>query len=241
MDEAGVDGAILVSPWALYGGDASYIVEAHDAHPGRFALVSPVDPYAVGAAEYVETWSKIPDAVGVRLMIASDTFAAKDSGVRTVINAAARRGLAVCVFCWGRLAMMDELAREYPDAQFVVDHLGLPQPITPPRLAHPFEDLDTVLALARYPNVAMKVSGASTMSRRPFPFEDLWEPLGRLFGAFGIDRCMWGSDWTRTVEFVTYPEEVAAFRDHLPLSPTDRASLMSGTVERIFGWSPIRR
>ena len=43
MDEVGIDGAIFVSPFAMYRYDASYAVEAQRAHPGRFALVKPVD------------------------------------------------------------------------------------------------------------------------------------------------------------------------------------------------------
>src|SRR5512144_1414946 len=35
MDKVGVDGAILVSPFAMYGYDASYAVDVHRAHPGH--------------------------------------------------------------------------------------------------------------------------------------------------------------------------------------------------------------
>jgi hypothetical protein len=43
MDAAGVDGAIIVSPISLYGYDASYAETVQRAHPGRFALVKPVN------------------------------------------------------------------------------------------------------------------------------------------------------------------------------------------------------
>src|ERR1051325_4538406 len=43
MDAAGVDGAILVSPFSMYRFDASYALEVYAAHPGRFRLVKPVD------------------------------------------------------------------------------------------------------------------------------------------------------------------------------------------------------
>src|SRR5262252_4766849 len=43
MDAVGVDGALLVSPFSLYGFDASYALDVHAAHPGRFALIKPVD------------------------------------------------------------------------------------------------------------------------------------------------------------------------------------------------------
>ena len=44
MDAVGVDGAILVSPFTMYRYDASYALDTHGRHPGRFALVKPVDP-----------------------------------------------------------------------------------------------------------------------------------------------------------------------------------------------------
>src|SRR5262245_25619285 len=44
MDGIGVDGAILVSPFTMYRYDASYALDVHAAHPGRFGLVKPVDP-----------------------------------------------------------------------------------------------------------------------------------------------------------------------------------------------------
>ena len=44
MDRVGVDGAIFISAFSMYRYDASYAVEVQRAHPGRFALVKPVDP-----------------------------------------------------------------------------------------------------------------------------------------------------------------------------------------------------
>ena len=44
MDAVGVDGALLVSPYTMYRFDASYALDVHAAHPGRFGLIKPVDP-----------------------------------------------------------------------------------------------------------------------------------------------------------------------------------------------------
>ena len=49
---------------------------------------------------------------------------------------------------------------------------------------------------------------------------------------------MWGSDWTRTVDFVDYTDAVAAFYEPDRLSPEDKAPLMGGTTKRIFRWTP---
>jgi len=71
------------------------------------------------------------------------------------------------------------------------------QPRTPPAPPQPWADLPKVLELARRPNAVIKVSGACTLSREPYPFPDIWDPLARVFDAWGFDRCLWGTDWTR--------------------------------------------
>ena len=123
----------------------------------------------------------------------------------------------------------------------VIDHLGLHQPMAPPVPAAPFADLDNLLALAAHDNVVVKISGACTLSHEPFPYNDLWAPLGRILDAFGIDRCLWGTDWTRAVALLTYREGVDAFRATDRLSPGERAALMGGTLQRVYGWSPASK
>jgi predicted TIM-barrel fold metal-dependent hydrolase len=132
------------------------------------------------------------------------------------------------------------MAAASPDTAIVIDHLGLQQPFEPPPPAAPFADLPNVLQLAAYPNVSIKITGACTLSREPFPYRDIWEPLGRIFDAFGIDRCMWGTDWTRAVGLLTYEQGVDAFRDTDRLSAADKAALMGGTLARLYRWSPKR-
>ena len=41
-----------------------------------------------------------------------------------------------------------------------------------------------------HPNVSIKISGACTLSREQFPYRDIWHPLGRIFEAISLDRCM---------------------------------------------------
>ena len=61
-----------------------------------------------------------------------------------------------------------------------------------------------------------------------------------MFDAFGIDRCMWGTDWTRAVDLLTYEQGVEAFRITDRLSDSDRAMLMGGTLQRVYRWTPSR-
>jgi predicted TIM-barrel fold metal-dependent hydrolase len=94
--------------------------------------------------------------------------------------------------------------------------------------------------LAAHDNVAIKISGACTLSHEPFPYNDIWDPLCRIFDAFGFDRCMWGTDWTRAVALLTYEQGVEAFRGTDRLTDSDRAALMGQTLARVYKWSPSK-
>jgi predicted TIM-barrel fold metal-dependent hydrolase len=241
MDAVGVDGALLVSPFTMYRYDASYALEVHAAHPGRFGLIKPVDPNDPGVVETIADWARTDGTVGIRIMMrgAVSTDPA-DPGINRVLAAAARHGLPVNLMCTGLLPQAGSLAARNPDTQLVIDHLGLPQPHEPPAPAEPFADLRKLLALAAHANVAVKISGACTLSHKPFPYKDLWDPLCRVFDAFGFDRCMWGTDWTRAVALLTYEQGVEAFRVTDRLSDTERATLMGRSLARIYKWSPSK-
>jgi predicted TIM-barrel fold metal-dependent hydrolase len=241
MDEVGVDGAILVSVWTMYRWDASYALSVHAAHPGRFGLVKPVDPNDPAVVDTIDAWAATKGRVAIRIMMnPSVSTDAADPGINRVLGAAARHGLPVNLLCWSRLEQVGQLAARNPNTRLVIDHVGLQQPFEPPAPAAPFADLPKLVALAAHPNVVVKITGACTLSHEPFPYKDIWDPLGRIFDAFGFDRCMWGTDWTRAVALLTYKEGVEAFRITDRLSDTERAALMGGTVSKVYSWSPSK-
>jgi predicted TIM-barrel fold metal-dependent hydrolase len=242
MDAVGVDGAIIVSIYAMYRFDASYAVSVRRAHPTRFALVKPVDTRDPGVEEAIADWARTDGAVGIRIMMNDDVpNDPADPGVGRVLAAAGRAGLPVNLLCWGRLEQVAGLAARHPGTRLVIDHLGLQQPFEPPVPAEPFAALPQLLALAAHDNVAVKISGAGTLSHKGYPYPDIWDPLARIYDAFGFDRCMWGTDWTRATAFLTYAQGVDAFRLTDRLNETERAALMGGTVERVYGWAPGKR
>src|ERR1700716_2647440 len=200
MDAVGVDGAVRVARSSMYGYDAGYAIEVHKAPPGGFGLVKPVDPNDPGVAETVAGWAAAKGAIGIRIMMRDNVSTdPADPGINRVLEAAARHSLAVNLLCWGRQEQAGQLAARNPNTQIVIDHLGLQQPFEPPPPAEPWADLPKVLALAAYPNVAIKISGACTLSHEPFPYKDIWDPLGHIFDAFGMNRCLWGTAWHRAV------------------------------------------
>jgi L-fuconolactonase len=243
MDRVGVDGAIFISAFSLYRYDASYAVEVQRKHPGRFAIIKPVDPADPAVGEVIAEWKKQPGAVAVRIMLTTREAGLRpdDPGLDCIAREAARHGFPVNVLFWENIEAGTTLIDRHPNTRFIIDHMALLQPRTPPAPPEPWADLPKVLALASRPNALIKVSGACTLSREPYPFADIWDPLARLFDAWGFERCLWGTDWTRAHAVVNYEQAVEPFLKTDRLSESERAMLMGGACARAYGWSPDKR
>lgn len=240
MDALGIDGAIIVSTYMTYRFDSSYAEEVYAHHPGRFALVKPVDPADPAVAEDMAQWAAKSGAVGVRMMLAfAEITDPADPGLNRVLAEGARLGMPVNIFATRCLDEAYVLIARNPDTLVVIDHVGLPQTYLR-KDEDVWLDLPKVLKLAELPNVRIKLTGAGTMSQQPFPFDDLWDRLLRIIDAYGTERCMWGTDWTRALKYLNYEEAVEYFRRSSRLSDSDRAMLMGGAVERTYGWTPSR-
>jgi L-fuconolactonase len=239
MDKVGVDGAIFISAFSMYQYDASYAVEVAKAHPGRLAIVKPVNPDDPAVADVVADWKKTPGTVGIRIMLTKENKRDPDHpGLDRIARAAVQYDFPVNLLCWDNLDAGAALIDRHPEARFIIDHLGILQPRVPPAPPEPWGDLPKVLELARRPNCVIKVSGACTLSREPYPYPDIWDPLARVFDAWGFDRCLWGTDWTRAFAVVNYAQAVRPFLETDRLSDAERAMLMGGACARAYGWSP---
>jgi L-fuconolactonase len=239
MDKVGVDGAIFISSFSMYRYDASYAVEVQRAHPGRMAIVKPVDPENPDVADVVAEWKQTPGAVGIRIMLTKENKRDADHpGIGRIARAAVKYDFPVNLLCWDNIDAGTALVDRHPDTRFILDHLGILQPRSPPAPEHPWADLPKVLALAKRPNVVIKVSGACTLSKVPYPFDDIWDPLARVFDAWGFERCLWGTDWTRAFAVVNYEQAVEPFLKTKRLSDSERAMLMGGACAKAYRWEP---
>src|ERR1700724_2300071 len=146
--------------------------------------------------------------------------------------------LPVNILCGGNVDAGTAVIDRHPDTRFIIDHLAILQPRTPPAPPQPWADLPKVLDLAKRKNAGIKVSAACTLSREPYPFPDIWNPLARVFDAWGFERCLWGTDWTRAYAVVNYEQAVEPFLKTSRLSNTERAMLMGGACAGAYGWSP---
>src|ERR1700759_4424057 len=243
MDKVGVDGAIFISAFSMYGYDASYAMEVQRAHPGKFGIVKPVDPDDPAVDDVVAEWKRTPGTVGIRILLTKEPGRDRDPadpGLARTSRAAVKHDCPVNILCWGNVDAGTALIDRNPDTRFIIDHLGILQPRTPPAPAEPWRDLPKVIELAKRKNAVIKISGACTLSKQPYPYPDIWDPLCRVFDAWGIDRCLWGTDWTRAFAVINYEQGWEPFRTAPRLSESERAMLMGGACAKAYRWEPKR-
>src|SRR5262249_44553857 len=147
MDKVGGDGAMFISAFTMYRYDASYAVEVQRAHPGRFALVKPVDPDDPAVADVIADWKKTPGTVGIRIMMTKEAGRdLTDPGLDRILRAAVQHDFPVNMLCWGNVEAGTALIDRPPPTRFIIDHLALFQPRTPPPPPPPPAEPPEVLA-----------------------------------------------------------------------------------------------
>ena len=239
MDKVGVDGAIFISAFChvpvrrqLCGGGAT-----RPSRPVRHRQAG--RPGRSGGGRRHRRLEE--DAGHGRHPHHADEGAKRepdDPGLDRIVRAAVQHDFPVNVLFWGNVDAGTALIDRHPDTRFIIDHLGILQPRVPPAPPEPWADLPKVLDLAKRKNAVIKVSGACTLSKEPYPYPDIWDPIRRVIDAWGIDRCLWGTDWTRAFAVCNYEQAVEPFLKTDRLSDSERAMLMGGACAKAYGWSP---
>ena len=128
-------------------------------------------------ADVITDWKKTPGTVGIRIIMTKESKRAPDDpGFDRILRAAVRNDFPVNILFWGNIDAGTALIDRHPDVRFIVDHLAILQPSVPPAPPQPWADLPKVLELAKRKNAVIKVTGACTLSREPYPFPDIWDP-----------------------------------------------------------------
>jgi predicted TIM-barrel fold metal-dependent hydrolase len=233
MDEVGVSAAIVVLAPILYDFDSEYAFEAAAAHPDRFAVVNHLDLTRADAAELVRGWRDRPGGLGFKLGNGAQTgdelehlVGLRSSG--SAFRAAADAGTSIDVGPFPGVASV--VARAHPDVQVVVGRLGM-NPAGDPTWSR----MPEMLALAELPNVAVKATAVPVHSTGKFPFRDTWPHLLEIIEAFGVERIMWGSDWT-TLRNATYREGVDYLAEIPGLTSDEKTMILGANLRRIYQW-----
>ena len=237
MDEAGVGRAVLVPP-SLDGDRNDLCLAAAEAHPDRFAVMGRLlldKPYAPTRLAEMKSRKHM---LGVRLTFHRDN----DRPLLTNGKAdwfwpqAERLEMPVMVHAPERLPQIADIAARHPRLTLIVDHMGFARE-TMDENAN--AGADRILALAKFPNVSVKVSAAPCYSSEPYPFRNLHEAIRRIIEGFGVKRSFWGSDFSRLPKGCTYRQAVTMFTEELDfLSEAELDWVMGRAAMECLKWNP---
>ena len=239
MAEGGVDAAVIHPPSALGEPVNVLAVEAVKAHPDKFCILGHFDLQAPNRLEIVRNWRQRPGMVGFRFTFNQPHQQGwwSDGSLDWFWDAAEKEGLPVGLLAGGHIADFAKIAERHPGLKMHIDHLGRGGGGSAGKDDAAFADLDAMLALARLPNVAVKMSGAPSYSSQPYPYRNIHPYLRRIFEAFGPQRAFWGTDITRMP--CSYRQCVTMFTQELPwLSGRDKELVMGEAICDWLGWHP---
>ena len=112
-----------------------------------------------------------------------------DSTLDWLWPAAERAGVPVSLGAAMFLPTVGRIAECHPGLKLIVDHMGVPR-ASKGEAAYRFQP--ELLALAKYPNVAVKATGQAGYAEDEYPFRSLHTHLHCCFDAFGPERMFWG-------------------------------------------------
>ncbi len=234
MDEGGVDAAIIHPPGWDPNADA-LALDAARMHPNRLAILGKVPLDRPESRSLLDGWKQQPGMLGLRFALLQPHQQSwmTDGTMDWLWPAAERAGLPVALLAANVLPVMGQVAERYPGLKLIVDHLGRAGGQTDDAA---FENLPDLLALAKYPNVAVKASGAPSYSTAAYPFSNIHNYLHQIYDAFGPERMFWGTDITRMP--CSWRECVTLFTEELPwLSEGDKELIMGRAFCQWLGWS----
>jgi predicted TIM-barrel fold metal-dependent hydrolase len=251
IDAVGVD-AVVLFPVE----DEAWAEELARREPSRFSWVplvggrSAITPDADDLEEQLEQARARPGLVAVRIAALSELERLISGGYEHVLAACEQRQIPVFLPIWGHLRLVPAIAEAHPGLTLIIDHLGLRQPPQEAPDDPPFKALPDLLALARYPNVAVKLRGMPGLSKEAFPYRDVWLRVRELVAAFGAERLLWASDISRYQGRVgwhlrppvtgdgqhTYAQSLALYRDTELLSQAEKELILGGAARRLLRW-----
>jgi predicted TIM-barrel fold metal-dependent hydrolase len=235
IDAAGVDRVVIVPP-TLEGERVDYGQEAARRYPGRFATMGHIRLDDPGEARRLPTWNEQPAVLGIRLNIAGAQAKWLTDGTADWFwPAAEQAGIPIMFLTTGQLPLFGVIAEHHPRLALIIDHMGISSEALRNNMMS--ATVAAAAALAKYPNMSVKLSSAPLFSAEPYPFRDMTVHIRRLFDAFGSHRCYWGSDVTNSFAKATYRQRVTHFTEELGfLSEDDKDWIMGRAILARLNW-----
>ena len=244
MDAHGCTHAVLVQV-IYHGWDNTYVADCVKRYPQRFKAHGLIDPTDPKVAEKLEYWVKEHGLHGMRFSPlyyrsgnhGGDGWLDADDTHRLWRKAEELRAVFNFFITPQQLPKLEKMVVAHPDVRVIVDHLSQMDL----GVADPEPDLRRLLAMARYPNVWVKVSELSSVSKsKTYPFADAYPYVRRVYEAFGPDRLLFGTGYPGSARAhykrPTLDKEIDLIRKEIPFfSAEDRRKVLGVNAARLWG------
>jgi len=233
MDEAGVAKAAVVQASTAYGHDSSYLADSLKYAPSRFTGVFSIDPLDPRTLEHMDHWTGL-GMTGMRVFTTGSTMPGQqtwldDERAWPVWEKAGQLNLPIAMQMTAEgIPLLLKIVRAFPGVNFLLDHLARPVISDGP----PYAAADSLWSLADFKNIYLKLTSRTVeQCQEGKATPETFMP--KLVAAFGSDHILWGSN------FPAHDDTLAGIvRETLhvlePLSPADRANILSGTALRLY-------
>lgn len=124
------------------------------------------------------------------------------------------------------------LAKNFPDTQIILTHMGLPNDFTESDFKNWRERINQI---AFYPNVSIKISRIGGIFQRKVPESLIMAYIQQAIEIFGTDRCLFGSNFPPDSLFYSFDELIHLIKKALVhLSYDDQQKIFYGIANRIY-------
>ena len=233
MDEGGVDAAVIHPP--AWDPNSNEIAKnAAMKFPTRLAILGNFPLDHESSKGLVDTWNNQTGMLGLRFSLNQPHQSTwpTDGTMDWLWPAADKAGLPVGLAAANFMPVVGRVAEQYPNLKLIVDHMGRGSGLVDDAA---WESLPQLLDLARFPNVAVKASGAPSYSSQSYPYQNIHDHIHKIYDAFGPDRMFWGTDITRMP--CSWKECVTLFTEELSwLTDSDKELIMGRALCKWIGW-----
>jgi len=173
--------------------------------PDRFAIMGLLDLDDPASQALIADWRNVPGQLGLRCILKGD------AGRERVESGS-----------------LDWVWRE-------AEKENVPITSEPNKDAAAMAHMSNLLALAKFPNVAVKATGAPGYSSEDYPYPAMHTHLRQIYDAFGPNRMFWGTDISKMS--CSWGQCVTMFTEELDwLSKQDKDLIMGDALCAWWGW-----
>jgi predicted TIM-barrel fold metal-dependent hydrolase len=233
MNGAGVDFGVIVSP-EPYQDDHRYLEYCLDVGKGRLKGTILVFCDRPGSMDKLSRLAKRGDIIATRIhaYLPDRLPPFGKPELRQLWKLAADNGIAIQLHFEPRYAEgFEPLIKEFHNVPVIIDHLGRPLQARSP------QEYAIVERWGDLPNTIIKLSGLGVIYDHPNP--ELKPYVNQMISAYGLERMIWGGDFSDK----STPESYRANREYArsflsKFSREDQDNVFGGNAVRLLcrGW-----